>query len=77
MTRRGQASLSIGSVQVLLAMKLLANRRIRDSDDIGFPLDACGVGSVEDAQAVYETYHAQEVLSASATPRIDHWLAQR
>jgi hypothetical protein len=75
--RRGDVSVSIGSVQMLLTMKLLANRGIRDSDDIDFLLNACGVENVADAQEIYETYHAQEVLSASATVRVQHWLDRR
>lgn len=75
--RRGDVSVSIGSVQMLLAMKLLANRGIRDSDDIEFLLGACGVESVADAQEIYESYHAQEVLSASAEARVQRWLDHR
>jgi len=74
--RRGDVIVSIGSVQMLLAMKLLANRGIRDSNDIDFLLEACGVESVADAQVIYGTYHAQDVLSASATARVQHWLDQ-
>jgi len=72
--RTGEVSVSIGSVQMLLAMKLLANRGIRDSADIEFLLEACNVGSLEDAQTIYEKYHAQEVISPSAAARVQHWL---
>ena len=72
--RTGEVSVSIGSVQMLLAMKLLANRGIRDSADIEFLLEACNVRSLEDAQTIYEKYHAQEVLSPSAAARVQHWL---
>lgn len=75
--RRGGVIVSIGSVRMLLAMKLLANRGIRDSDDIEFLLAACGVESLADVQEVYESYHAQEVLSPSAEARVQHWLDQR
>lgn len=75
--RRGDVSVSIGSVRMLLAMKLLANRGVRDNDDIGFLLGACGVKSLDDAQAIYERYHAQDVLSPSATARVQNWLEQR
>jgi len=64
--RTGDVSASIGSAQMLLAMKLLANRGVRDSDDIKCLLAACDVRSLDDAQAVYERYHAQDVLSPSA-----------
>jgi len=72
--RTGEVSVSIGSVQMLLAMKLLANRGIRDSADIEFLLEACNVRSLEDAQTIYEKYHAQEVISPSAAARVQHWL---
>lgn len=74
--RTGEVSVSIGSVQMLLAMKLLANRGIRDSADIEFLLEACNVRSLDDAQTIYEKYHAQEVLSPSAAARVQHWLAR-
>ena len=75
--RRGNVTVSIGSVQMLLAMKLLANRGIRDSDDIDFLLEACGVRSLGDAQEIYESFHAQDVLSPSATARVERWLDKR
>ena len=74
--RTGEVSVSIGSVQMLLAMKLLANRGIRDSADIEFLLEACKVRSLEDAQTIYENYRAQEVISPSAAARVQHWLAR-
>ena len=61
---------------MLLAMKLLANRDIRDSADIEFLLEACNVRSLDDAQTIYENYHAQEILSPSAAARVQHWLAR-
>lgn len=75
--RRGSVRVSIGSVQMLLAMKLLANRGVRDSDDIEFLLAACNVKSLDEAQAIYERYHAQDVLSPSASVRVQHWLEHR
>ncbi len=75
--RRGNVAVFIGSVQMLLAMKLLANRGVRDSNDIGFLLEACGVGSLADAQEIYGSYHAQDVLSATAAARVLDWLERR
>lgn len=75
--RCGQVVVSIGSTPMLLAMKLLANRGIRDSDDIEFLLSACEITSVQDAQDIYERYHAQEMLSDSAIARIEHWLTRQ
>lgn len=75
--RSGRVSISIGSPQMLLAMKLFANRGIRDIDDIEFLLSACEIKSVQDAQDIYERYHAQEMLSDSAIARIEHWLIRQ
>ncbi len=75
--RSGQVVISIGSTPMLLAMKLLANRGIRDSDDIEFLLSACEITSVQHAQDIYERYHAQEMLSDSAIARIEHWLIRQ
>ena len=73
----GHVVISIGSTPMLLAMKLLANRGIRDSDDIEFLLSACEITSVQDAQDIYERYHAQEMLTDSAIARIEHWLIRQ
>lgn len=71
---QGRVTVSIGSVRMLLAMKLRANRGIRDSDDISFLLKACGIESIDDAQEIYEHYHAQDVLTNSARERVQYWL---
>jgi hypothetical protein len=73
----GEVSVSVGRPEMLLAMKLAANRGRRDSDDIAALLDICKVSSVDQAQQVYETYHAQGVLSSAATARIQAHLATR
>ena len=75
--REGDAVVSIGSSEMLLAMKLLSNRGRRDAEDIEYLLGECGISTVEEAQAVYERYHAQEVISDSAVARIRHWLDRR
>ena len=62
---------------MLLAMKLRANRGVRDRDDIEFLLKECGVTSLEDAQEIYEEYHAQDVLPPEAAARVQYWLASR
>lgn len=49
---------------------------IRDSDDIEFLLAMCGVTCVQDAQEIYERYHAQDVLDDSAVARVEHWLSR-
>ncbi|MGB7983320.1 MAG: hypothetical protein WCF36_21280 [Candidatus Nanopelagicales bacterium] len=66
----GPITVFVASAPMLLAMKLAANRGLRDSGDIEGLLRTCGVTSVEQAQAIYETYHAQGVLSPSAQARV-------
>ena len=67
----------IASAELLLAMKLCANRGIRDTDDIGFLFAHCRIESVEEAQEIYERYHAQDVLTDSAAARVQAWLDAR
>lgn len=73
----GNVSISIASNEMLLAMKLYANRSTRDLEDIEFLLEACNITGVEHAQEIYERYHAQDVIKASAVARIEHWLESR
>ena len=56
----------LGAFGAGIAMKLAANRGLRDSGDTEGLMRTCGVSSVEQAQAIYETYHAQGVLSPRA-----------
>ena len=72
----GPITVFVASAPMLLAMKLAANRGLRDSGDIEGLLRTCGVTSVERAQAIYETYHAQGVLSSSAQARVRALLDQ-
>jgi hypothetical protein len=75
--RIGDVSINIASTEMLLAMKLYANRTVLDRDDITFLLDACNITSVEQAQEIYERFHAQDVIKDSAVARIEHWLSSR
>ncbi len=71
------AEVFVGSTELLLAMKLKANRGQRDSKDIYLLLTSLEIGSVEEVQAIFEKFHAQEVLSESAVIRVKDWLAHR
>lgn len=72
--REGEVAVSIGSAEMLLAMKLYANRGRRDTEDIDYRLGACRVTSLEDAHEMYERFHGQDVISASAALRVEAWL---
>lgn len=56
-------------------MKLRASRGVRDTDDIEFLLELCGVTSLHHAQQIYERYQTQDVISDSAALRIKRWLS--
>ena len=71
---QGPVAISIASPKLLLAMKLDANRGTRDSTDIEVLLTLCDITSVEEAQEIYERYHAQGVLTPSAEARVRAWL---
>lgn len=75
--RTGEVSVSIGSTEMLLAMKLYANRGTRDVEDIEFLLERCEITSLNQAQEIYERYHAQDVITDSAAARIEDWLARK
>jgi hypothetical protein len=73
----GDVTVFVAAPRMLLAMKLLANRGRRDTDDIHFLLDSCQVTSLDEAQEIYERYNHQEVLSVSARARVEEWLGRR
>jgi hypothetical protein len=71
--RDGPVVLYAATTESLLAMKLHA-ARAKDMSDIEFLLDACGIGSVEAAQEIYERYYPGELLSVRAEARVIHAL---
>jgi hypothetical protein len=75
--QEGSVTVSVAAPGMLLAMKLLANRGRRDTDDIHFLLDCCAIQSLEQVHAIYEWYNHQEVLSEGARLRVQDWLARR
>lgn len=75
--RDGDVVVHVGSATMLLAMKLAANRGRRDTPDIEFLLQRCEVTSLAEVQAIYERYHAQDVISDAAVARVQSWLSRR
>ena len=75
--RSGDVTVSVASIDLLIAMKLFANRVSRDWDDLFLLLDAAGITSIEQAQEIYERYHAQDVIPDSAVIRLEEWIASR
>jgi hypothetical protein len=60
----------VASVELLLAMKLLAGRGRRDSEDIDLLLDECGVTSAPEATAVFDRYYPTEEMAPAAARQV-------
>ena len=59
----GEIEIRYGSAQLLLAMKLKADRGNRDRPDIASLITLCGLTTIEESETLYERFHHQEVLS--------------
>jgi hypothetical protein len=59
---RDGVRISVGSPQLLLAMKLRAGRGRRDIADVDTLLDACRVSSVGEAVGIFEAQYGAEML---------------
>ena len=59
---RDGVRISVGTAQLLLAMKLRAGRGRRDIDDVDVLLDARGITTVEEAVALFEAHYSAEVM---------------
>lgn len=70
-------SVYVASPELLLAMKLKSNRGVRDTEDIELLLSRLSITKLDEVEAIYEKYHAQEVLSPQATIRVEEWLSKK
>lgn len=59
----GSISVRVASAELLLAMKLKADRGMRDRGDIEGLLRLMQVRSINEVKEIYEKFHHQEVLS--------------
>lgn len=59
----GQIEVRYASAELLLAMKLKADRGNRDRPDIAALIKLCGLTTLQEIEALYELFHHQEVLS--------------
>jgi hypothetical protein len=75
--RVGETSLLVAKPHLLLAMKLRANRGLRDASDIEVLLSACKISSMNQVETLYEHYFSQEVLSFDAERRVRNWLTEQ
>ena len=60
--RVGGVLVRIASAELLLAMKLRADRGFRDRPDIEGLIKACGIKSITEIDELYEKFHHQEVI---------------
>ncbi|MGK2958212.1 MAG: hypothetical protein ACSLFB_07425 [Acidimicrobiales bacterium] len=74
---RGGVTITAGSAQLLLAMKLRASRPGRDGDDIAVLVRACGVRTLSEAQAVLDEIYLADMPWSSALGEIEIRLATR
>ncbi len=59
-------SISVGSPEMLLAMKLNASRLGRDDNDIARLLVICSIDSADEAEELFETFYPGEALKDNA-----------
>lgn len=62
----GNIKIQIGKADLLLAMKLKANRGLRDNEDIESLLKICDLKSIAEVEEIYEKYEPQGVINADA-----------
>lgn len=60
--RVGGVLVRIASAELLLAMKLRADRGFRDRPDIEGLIKVCGIKSITEIDELYEKFHHQEVI---------------
>ena len=65
----GDVTLYVATAAALLAMKLRAARG-KDQSDIAFLLRVCGVTTVEAAEEIFESFYPGDLLSPTATARV-------
>lgn len=58
----GEIEVRYASAELLLAMKLKADRGRRDRPDIAALINLCGLTAIEEIETIYERFHHQEVL---------------
>lgn len=59
-------TIEVAAKETLLAMKLRANRPGRDTRDIRLLLGLCGIGTVAEAERLYEEFYPGDALSDRA-----------
>lgn len=66
-----RVSISVASVEALLAMKLLAGRPGRDTDDIAKLLVLTGIDSTDEAEALFEAFYPGDAIADRTVALLD------
>lgn len=61
--RIGSIEIRIASADLILAMKLKADRGVRDRSDIEGLIQLIGINNIEEIEVIYERFYDQEILS--------------
>lgn len=67
----GAVSVVVAPPDLLLAMKLRAGRGRRDSDDVEWLLDRCGIGSLAEAEEIFDRYYPRDEIAPGARRQIE------
>jgi hypothetical protein len=73
---RGDVTIQVAKPPLLLAMKLLAGRGLRDLTDIDLLLEACGITSMGAAKAVFDKYYPTESIAPRALRQLHDRFSQ-
>ena len=68
--------IEVASKEAMLAMKLRAARPGRDTDDIRKLMPLCHIGSLDSAEALYESFYPGDVLSDRAVAQVSNILLE-
>ena len=71
----GEVSVRVASAELLLAMKLRADRGSRDRGDIHKLLEICGCRSIMEVQEIFERFYHQEVMGERTSLIVQKLLA--
>ncbi len=71
----GEVTVRVASAELLLAMKLRADRGLRDRDDIYNLLVICGCRSILEVEEIYEKFHHQEVMDGRTRQVVQEMMA--
>lgn len=71
----GGVLIRVASAELLLAMKLRADRGVRDRGDIQKLLQICGHQSLSQVQETYEKFHHQEVMNSRTSQMVQDMLS--